>query len=278
MTCSFCGSRITDGETRCRRCGRKPGDTLPNQFNYQTQGALAQDHLPQPGPVPVEPPPPIGRPMAARPVQRSLFPEDAPKVVAISPGPRTIRPAKPRTSKPRVVEMQEKLPFLPAAPAGPKKLGTTVEAVIFCDAPVATRLHRAAAATLDLAMILLGYGIFLLGFRAMGGDFSLNKASIVTMAAVFPVLGFAYGLLWALAATETPGQRWTQLRLITFEGFPPEPRQRMWRFAGACLSMCTGALGLVWALADEESLTWPDHMSRTFVTPDDEHTRMIRRQ
>jgi uncharacterized RDD family membrane protein YckC len=275
MTCSFCGSRISDGETRCRRCGRKPTDTLPNQFGYQTQGALAQ--MPSREPVPVEPPP-IDRPLAARPVQRSLFPESAPKVVAITPGPRPARaPSKPRTAKPRVVEMQEKLPFLPAAPAGPKKLGTTVEAVIYCDAPVATRLHRAAAATLDIAMIVLGYGLFLIGFFAMGGELSMNRTSLVTIGSVLPVLGFAYGLLWSLAASETPGQRWTRLRLITFEGFPPEPKQRMWRFAGACLSLCTCALGLVWALADEESLTWPDHMSRTFLTPDDAEARVFRR-
>jgi uncharacterized RDD family membrane protein YckC len=266
---------MTDADSRCPRCGRRPDDTLLNQFQYQTQGALAQSLAPERD---VPPPPVLGRPMSARPLQRQLFPEDAPKVVPISPGARPPRaPSKPRTAKSRVVEMQEKLPFLPPAPAGPKKLGTTVEAVIDCDAPVAARLHRAVAATVDLAMIVIGYGAFLLLFLAIARPAGLNKGDLAMLGSVLPLLGAAYGLLWGVAGGETPGQRWTGLRLITFEGFPPEPKQRLLRFAGACLSISTGALGLVWALADEESLTWPDHMSRTFLTPIDEDSRIFRR-
>jgi len=32
------------------------------------------------------------------------------------------------------------------------------------------------------------------------------------------------------------------------------------------LSLCSLGLGLVWALVDEESLTWHDHISKTFPT------------
>ncbi len=277
MTCCFCGTRNAEGETRCRRCGRKPTDTLPNQFNYQTQGALAR--MPMREPVPVDPPPPlpVARPISTRPVQRALFPEDAPKVVPIAPGTRPPRPpSRPRSPKPRVIEMQESLPFLPPAPAGPKKLGTTVEAVIRCEFDVATRTHRALAATYDFAMVAVGYGLFLASFHAAGGRVPFDKVGLLTLTAVLPVLAFAYGLLWALAGSETPGQRAVGLRLLSFEGFPPEARQRMIRFAGSCLSICTCALGLIWALADEESLTWPDHMSGTFLTPDDQK-RIFRR-
>ena len=52
----------------------------------------------------------------------------------------------------------------------------------------------------------------------------------------------------------------------TFDGFPPEPRHRALGFAGSCLSFCT-VVGSLWALADEESLTWQDYISRTFPTP-----------
>ena len=50
-------------------------------------------------------------------------------------------------------------------PAQPRKLGTTVEAVIYCELPVATTLHRAVAALLDWSLVLIGYGLFLLAFR-----------------------------------------------------------------------------------------------------------------
>jgi len=38
------------------------------------------------------------------------------------------------------------------------------------------------------------------------------------------------------------------------------------RFAATWLSFCSGGLGLLWAVADEENLTWHDHISKTFPT------------
>jgi uncharacterized RDD family membrane protein YckC len=174
-----------------------------------------------------------------------------------------------------VPEGQGSLDFLPPAPAKPRQLGTTVEAVIYCEAPVATTLHRAVAAALDWSMVLLGYGLFLLGFYLAGGLFELTKTNITAFGAMFLLTGFAYGVIFAWAGTETPGMRWTQLRLTTFDGFPPDRRQRTVRFVASCLSRCT-QLGLLWSLADEESLAWHDHISRTFPTPRDSRTLMFR--
>jgi uncharacterized RDD family membrane protein YckC len=184
------------------------------------------------------------------------------------PKPRQPRsdPQKPRRAKPRVSEAQGSLDFLPAVPDQPRTLGTTVEAVIICEAPVATPLHRAIAAILDGSMVLIGYGLFLLAFRLAGGQFAAGKSNLMIFGAALILVAFAYGLFWAIAGTETAGMRWAQLRLITFEGFPPEPGQRFLRFAGSCLSIGT-MLGLLWSLADEESLAWQDHISRTFPTP-----------
>ena len=70
---------------------------------------------------------------------------------------------------------------------------------------------------------------------------------------------------------------WTHLRLTTFDGFRPELRQRLLRFAGSCLSLCT-VVGLLWSLADEESLTWQDHISRTFPTPRELESQVFHRR
>ena len=94
--------------------------------------------------------------------------------------------------------------------------------------------------------------------------------------AMFLLVGFTYGLFFALAGAETPGMHWTQLRLTTFDGFPPEKKHRFIRFGGACLSRCT-LLGLLWSLADEECLTWQDHISLTFPTPRELDSQLIRR-
>jgi uncharacterized RDD family membrane protein YckC len=211
-------------------------------------------------------------------VQRPLFLDrPAPNVIPFetyaptaprprrSDPPRTDSP-KPRRPKSQISDAQASLDFLPAVPEQPRTLGTTVEAVIICEAPVATPMHRAIAAALDWSMVLIGYGLFLLAYRLAGGQFLTGKTNLMMFAAMLVLLAFTYGLFWAIAGTETAGMRWARLRLISFEGFPPEPQQRALRFAGSCLSIVT-MLGLLWSLADEESLAWQDHISRTFPTP-----------
>jgi uncharacterized RDD family membrane protein YckC len=214
-------------------------------------------------------------PNLARAVQRPLFQErpdsnvipfEAFAPVRIPERSRRPEAGKPRRSTRSVSEAQGSLDFLPALPAQTRTLGTTVEAVIFCEAPVATPLHRAVAAALDWSMVLIGYGLFLLAFSQAGGQFVLTRSNLMVFAAALPLVAFTYGLFWAVAGTETAGMRWARLRLTTFDGFAPEPRHRALRFAGSCLSFLT-VVGSLWALADEESLTWQDHISRTFPTP-----------
>jgi len=224
-------------------------------------------------------------PNLAQAVQASLF--QASNVIAMPPRveskPRARADAstKPpthkaptRRAKP-VPEGQGSLDFLPPAPAKPRQLGTTVEAVIYCEAPVATTLHRAVASALDWSMVLLAYGLFLLGFYALGGQFLLTRSNLTIFAGMFLLIGFTYGLVFAWAGMETAGMRWSQLRLTTFDGFPPDRRQFLVRFGASCLSRCT-LLGLLWSLADEESLAWHDHISRTFPTPRDSRTLFFR--
>jgi uncharacterized RDD family membrane protein YckC len=278
VTCTYCGCRNAEDEIRCRRCGRKPGDSPTEGGQFSTDGALAtkpQQLIQREAVDDSQGWQPGGSSALAHAVQRRLFQDrPAPNVIPFEtyapaqPRPPHTRsdPQKPRRPKPRVPEAQGSLDFLPAVPDQPRTLGTTVEAVIICEAPVATPLHRAIAAVLDWSMVLIGYGLFLLAFRLAGGQFAAGKSNLLMFAAALVLIAFTYGLLWAIAGTETPGMRWAQLRLSTFEGFRPEPAQRLLRFAGSCLSIGT-VLGLLWSLADEESLAWHDHISRTFPTP-----------
>jgi hypothetical protein len=285
MTCSYCGGRHYEEDNRCRRCGRKAGDTLTSEVTMnRTEGALAAQSQPamrmQAGPVGVassRQPSKLGRP-----VQGLLFWEKPDsKVIPFEsfqtgPIPTTPRPraaaktgSKPSSrtnSRRNVHEGQGTLDFLPPAPPKARTLGTTVEAVIYCEDPVASRLHRAVAAGLDWSVVLIAYGLFLLVYRLCGGQFLLDKTSLLLIGSVLPMFGSLYGFTWAIAGKETPGSRWANLRQTTFDGFPPERSQRLMRFAGSCLSLTT-VVGLLWSFADEESLTWPDHMSGTFPTP-----------
>jgi uncharacterized RDD family membrane protein YckC len=87
-----------------------------------------------------------------------------------------------------------------------------------------------------------------------------------------------YGLIWAIAGRETAGMRWTDLQLITFDGFPVDGRSRASRVASTWLSFCSGGLGVLWAVADEENLTWHDHISKTFPTIREEPQSFVRQR
>ncbi len=161
---------------------------------------------------------------------------------------------------------QSTIDFLPAAPLGPRKLKTTVEAVIYCNDPVAAPLHRSLAAALDASMIVIALGVFSIVFHVIAGPIAWNVVTIAAFAAAFALITLFYGLIWALFGRETPGMHWTQLRLINFDGYPPDGKSRALRVAGSWLSFCSGTIGLLWAIVDEENLTWHDHMSKTFPT------------
>jgi uncharacterized RDD family membrane protein YckC len=303
MTCSYCGSHNRETEHRCHRCGRRPGDTLNEEFTvHRTTGALAT----KPRPIAMVERPPLvhaavrasNPPNLAGAVQGSLF---MPNVIAMpnrgaqpgkAPGPTIRANARPKTAAsttatgakavsrrtPRgPAEGQGQLEFLAPVPSKARTLGTTVEAKIYCEAPVATPVHRVLAAALDWTMVLIGYGIFLLTFVLCGGEFVINRANLSIFAGALALIACTYGLFWTIAGTETAGMRWTHLRLITFDGFPPETSQRLMRLAGSCLSLFS-VLGAFWSLADEEGLGWQDHMSRTFPTAHELESRIFRRQ
>jgi uncharacterized RDD family membrane protein YckC len=193
------------------------------------------------------------------------------------------RPATPK-SEPRrrsVTQQQNDfqpgLDFLVPPPQGPRTLKTQVEAVIYCDATVASPKHRAIASALDGGMIFIGFGAFLFTFHLMGGMFHLNRQTIPFFIGVFGTLALFYGLLWIWSGRQTLGMRWTKLRLIDFDGLPAGRRDRVLRIFGTCLSCCAGGAGLLWALVDEEKLTWHDHISKTFPTPQESNSPFFRR-
>jgi uncharacterized RDD family membrane protein YckC len=175
-----------------------------------------------------------------------------------------------------VAEGQGQLEFLAPEQSKPRTLGTTVEAMIYCEAPVATPLHRALAAAVDWAMVLIGFGLFLITFVLCGGEFELNRSTLMILGGALAVVAAAYSLSWIILGTDSVGMRWTHLRVITFDGFPPETGQRVLRFAGSCLSIFS-ILGALWSMADEEGLGWQDHISRTFPTAHELESRVFRR-
>ena len=142
-----------------------------------------------------------------------------------------------------------------------------MEAVIYCDAPVALPVHRLMAVAADASMIAIALGLFLAIFYLSGGRLVFTKSSLLLFGGVIAAVVFLYRMLWCLGGGDSPGMRFAGLRLVDFDGRRPEREQRTIRLAASMLSIVSAGLGLVWALVDEESLTWHDHISKTFPTP-----------
>lgn len=308
MTCHYCRYSNSGDDHRCRRCGRRLGDATAGvpEAQLQADGANAlapQPARPRPAPHPAsqmaretslatltESAPHTQQtslfggetqnviPFAVRKLMTALVPPQHPvdldetlemrrPVVA----PEIEQKKAQRKARPAAVEnLQTALDFHPVSAAqNARMLKTTVEAVIYCDAPVAHPVHRVLAGALDFSMIAIGTGIFAMTFHFLGGSVIWNKLTLILGSAALGSIALLYGLLWAIAGRESAGMRTMQLKLINFDGLPPDARSRAVRLLGTILSFCSGGLGIIWALFDEEDLAWHDHMSKTFPTLDE---------
>jgi len=150
--------------------------------------------------------------------------------------------------------------------ASPAEVRTQPGETIDCDAPVAAPSHRLVAAAVDGSLILVALGVFLAIFFLSGGQVALDRQALSFIIGVTAVIALFYRALWCLANGDSPGMRFAGLRLVDFDGRRPDREQRGIRQVAGLLSLLSAGLGLVWALVDEENLTWHDHISKTFPT------------
>jgi uncharacterized RDD family membrane protein YckC len=298
MDCKHCGFGIGDDDHRCQRCGRRvTGVVIAAPPGYSGANALAMAAVAGAAPTPTLDTQEFLRvrleqklaanQTAPTPVQSALFagqhagqqpkviqfdqwrrqpsaPAAAPVIDPVPSRPTQRKQAKHTPGKSTVE--QATLDFIPAPPSKTRKLKTDVDAQIFCDQPVATTTHRFVASSIDAAMILIGFGLVVVTVQLLGGTFGTGRDFWMGLGATFALVAVFYGLIWAIAGRETAGMHFTDLRLITFDGFPLDASSRALRFASSWLSFCSAGLGLLWAMADEENLTWHDHISKTFPT------------
>jgi uncharacterized RDD family membrane protein YckC len=78
-------------------------------------------------------------------------------------------------------------------------------------------------------------------------------------------IGAAYQAFFFTFARATLGMRYAGIGLCTLDGFNPSRAQRCRRLMALVLSVLPLGLGLVWALFDDNRLTWHDRMSRTYL-------------
>ncbi len=131
--------------------------------------------------------------------------------------------------------------------------------------PAATIEERRIAAAIDGACLLFAFGAFLALFSAVGGVFTVSKLSGAVCLATFAIVYLQYFAIFTIFGGTTPGMMLRNLQVVSFTGEPPSPRQMMLRSAGYVLSAGTMFLGFLWSMWDEDTLTWHDRISRTYL-------------
>lgn len=274
-TCMYCRANNAEDDHRCRRCGRRlqfapPPGVVQLPSRTATALRLQPEAAPAPEPEAFEPAP---KPQRAIAYQRSLFSSrEVPQVVpfeSLNPAAAVERRrqrahselTRPRPRKP--IPGQQALEFSP--PSAPEQ--TSPEGVIYCDVPVAVPAHRIMAAAVDCTLVLIAFCFFCAIFGFTAGGLAVTKQTIPLFVCVAAAFALVYKVLWCLADGDTPGMRCAHLRLVNFDGQRPDREQRIYRMASGTLSFLAAGLGVLWALVDEEALTWHDHISKTFPTP-----------
>lgn len=287
MQCIYCHAWNEDDSPRCSRCGRRATQSNSAPYPFVANLALAIENPPQTAanqngnsrngsasskaadPRTLDPKldskedetqpwlfratDSLGRPRIVP------IPVLAPRVNPVVPKSRSTRRAQAEgDGLQHLLDLQDSL----QADSSPK-----IDTVIDCDAPVAPTPQRVVAAAVDAGLIAIGVALFLGIFLMAGGGLGLNRMSALIVLGTTLAVALIYRVLWCLGCGDTPGTCSVGMRIVNFDGRPPDRTERAKRLAAGFLSFLSAGLGLIWVLVDEENLAWHDHISKTFPTP-----------
>jgi uncharacterized RDD family membrane protein YckC len=137
-----------------------------------------------------------------------------------------------------------------AAPSAPLKTATVED--------------RLMASAVDFALIGMGFLLFVFCFAAAASHVPTGVSGLLAAGAAFAGVYLAYHWLFMNYRGGTPGMRYAEIALCTFDDDNPTRkalRARIWATLIAALPL---GLGLVWAMFDEDSVGWHDRMTRTY--------------
>jgi uncharacterized RDD family membrane protein YckC len=289
MTCPHCETWILDEDHRCRRCGRRVRSSQPSgeRFPFSSDAtarkydvAASRYAVPQTS-AQTTPAPAVATDSQG---QQALFDNPNPsRIIAFdskaSPAEReamrarvaeAIRPLPLQQSKvevrhararKKVSADQQRLDFF-----GSEEVLSPPQSNIICDAPVAPNAMRIQASVIDGLIMLGGMGLILAGMLYAGGSLSMDKHSLPYLLMALLTVPVFYKLMWAFKGVDSFGMITAGLVLVDFDGNPPSKERRYHRLMGSFVSLLAAGIGLIWALADEDKLTWHDHISGTFPT------------
>ena len=165
------------------------------------------------------------------------------------------------------LDAQPRREYLEPAPAEsvaqPARMDQALDGVSHLEqAPMSLRLMAAIVnGSLVTAVFLAVAGIGAANAKALPS----LRVSEVYASLGLATLGALYLLLFHYFSKGTPGMRYAGISLCTLDGQTPTRTQRCKRLGALLLSVLPVGLGIVWAIFDEDHLSWHDRLSQTYL-------------
>jgi uncharacterized RDD family membrane protein YckC len=176
--------------------------------------------------------------------------------------------ADPVLDRPRILLVPEEVPTSVAPLADIHLTPDDPVAAPVLDLPlcVAPMGQRFLAGCADALLVLVAAAVFMaLVLREVPAPDSRIGFALV---AVLPLALWAiYEYLFLVHCATTPGMRLAGLELASFDSEIIRRRSRRARALASMLSAFPLALGLIWALLDDDTLCWHDRITRTYLVP-----------
>lgn len=128
-------------------------------------------------------------------------------------------------------------------------------------APIGLRL---LAGLVDAGLIGAAFFATTLAAATMISSHPSIKSMELAAAACLLAIGVLYQAFFFTFAEATPGMRYAAISLCNFENEMPAKAQLRRRVGALVLSLAPMGLGLLWAIFDEDHLSWHDRISRTY--------------
>jgi uncharacterized RDD family membrane protein YckC len=201
--------------------------------------------------------------MAEGPLASALGPAAQLSIFEVDPGTISIEPA-PAESFPEPVApdwTNIKLDAEPEPEQAPQAAAQPQPVSAFHLAPVGFRLM---AFLVDGALIASAFLVAAaLAAANMQHPPAVKTIEIASFAALLAI-GVVYQVLFFTLAETTPGMKYARISLCTFEDQQPTRAQLRRRLGALILSLLPVGLGILWAIFDEDHMSWHDRISRTY--------------
>lgn len=132
--------------------------------------------------------------------------------------------------------------------------------------------QRFIAGVVDVATVAAAVMLFDFAFVRMAEDDPHSRLALLFGLCVSGTLWIVFQYLFLVYGKGTPGMRFAQLELASFDGKPLTVITRRYRAAASTLSAASVGLGYAWAFVDEDQLGWHDRITRTLLRSSTEPT------